>query len=255
MADFKAADMFLATFKSCVSKIINILPSDPLAKASEAAATNAIRIIATQLNGEFTRLQYVIEIIQARICEDPAWAEGMAATVYELLATSIDPAFSHPDPQMVFLQGALLVRDLMVRACQTQFTETVTAEAGWSRGLLAFLGQMCTVGRVTSTTPKIALHVLDCMLSSPALNDGDNFDIFLGYAMRAGPFLDSLRDFRKHLAERMHELQERTKAMGMTVGLAVYGIVQLREKGWQIEDTDGAAQYGQQVDVDRFTFL
>jgi hypothetical protein len=129
----------------------------------------------------------------------------------------------------------------------------ISSEKEWSRGLLVYLGQMCTVGRITSTTPRIALHVLDCMLASHGLNSSANFDIFLDYLMRAGPFLDGLGEFQCNLMERMVKLQERTKAMSMTVGLAVYGVLQLREKGWQMEEAEGVAQDGLQAEG--FTLL
>jgi hypothetical protein len=253
MTEFRPADIFLSAFKNCVNHIIKSLPADTTTYASNAATTNAIQIIAAQMNGDFTRLQYVIEVLQARICVDSVWASGMAVKVYELLATSINPNFSHPDPQMSVLKGAVLVRDQMIRACQTEFTKTMTAESGWSRGLIVFLGQMCTVGNITSTTPKIVLHVLDCMLASPKLTDGEHFDIFLDIMLRAGPFLDSLQGCPQLLTTRLQKLQECTKEMSITVGMAVYGVLQLREKGWQIEESGGVVYGGQQVDG--FTFL
>ncbi|KAF1835567.1 hypothetical protein BDW02DRAFT_638511 [Decorospora gaudefroyi] len=231
MTGLKAADIFLAAFKNCVENIIKALP--PNASPSDTITANAIRIIGTQLNGDFMRLQYVIEVVQARICEDPAWASGTAVTVYELLAASIDPNFSHPSIEMSAIKGAILVRDQMVRAGQMQFQHTMTAEAGWNRGLVAFLGQQCTVGSITSTTPRIALHFLDCMLTSGSLeNNSDNFDVFLGFVMCAGPFLDSFAGFKEQLTVRMQKLQECAKALRTTHWLAVYGLLQLREKGW-----------------------
>jgi hypothetical protein len=116
----------------------------------------------------------------------------VADKVYELLATSINPNFSQSHPQMAVLKGAVLVRDQMIYACQTEFTQIITRENAWSRGLIVFLGEMCTVGNITSTTPKIALPVLDCMLALPKFTDSEHFDIFLDYVMRAGPFLDSV---------------------------------------------------------------
>jgi hypothetical protein len=244
MAELKATDIFLAAFKNCVNHIIKSLPVNTVTHASDAATKNAIQIIATHLNGDFTRFQYVIDVLQTRLCVDPVWASGMAVKAYELLATSINPSFSHPDPQMAVLKGAVLVRDQMIRACQTEFTQIMTSESAWSRGLVVFLGQTCTVGNITSTTPRIALHILDCMLASPKLTEGEHFDIFLDYVMRAGPFLDGFGGFQNQLTERMQKLQERTKAMSMTVGLAVYGVLQLREKGWQIKESGAVAHHG-----------
>jgi hypothetical protein len=71
MTKSKAADMFLATFKNCVNHMIKSLPANTTTHASDAATKNAIQIIATQLNGDFTRLQYVIEVLQTRLCDDP----------------------------------------------------------------------------------------------------------------------------------------------------------------------------------------
>jgi len=234
MAYIPASDLFLSTFKNCVANIIKTLPSngDP----TDAITTNAIKVIASHLNGEYERLEYVIWTIQARICEDVAWASGTAVSVYELLAASIDPKFSHKNLQLPALTGSMLVRDQMMRACQAQFHQTMT-KSSWSRGLIAFLGQTCAVGKMTSTTPNIALDIVDHMLGSISLAKKDNFDIFLGFFMRAGPFLDDL-GYRDKLSARVKKLVEIAKTLGTTEWLAVYGLLQMREKNWHIDEED-----------------
>ena len=212
MAEIQASDLFLFTFKNCVANIIRTLPSnvDP----TDAITTNAIKIIASHLNGEYKRLQYVIWTIQARICEDAAWASGTAVSAYELLAASVDPKFPHSNLQLPTLTGSMVIRDQMMRVCQAQFNQTMT-KSSWSRGLIDFLGQTCTVGKMTSTTPNIALDILDHMLGSVSLVKNENFDIFLGFFMRAGPFLDNL-GYRDKLLVRVQKLVELAKTLGIT---------------------------------------
>jgi hypothetical protein len=231
-----ATDIFFRAFKDCVSNIIKNLP---ISLVDDPTISNAIQIIAIQLNGEFMRLQYVVEVIQGRLSEDPAWASTTAVKVYELLAMYISPTFSHPEPRLSERQGAALVRSQMLEACQSQFDQTMT-EVDWSRGLIAFLGQLCAIGNNRSTTTGITLHVIDCMMVSLSLNpNNSNFDIFLGYMMRAGPFLDSHGSRAQgQLTERMEQLKEKAKALRTTEWLAVYGILQLRDRGWRMEEAD-----------------
>ena len=234
MAEIRASDLFLSTFKNCVTNIIKTLPSngDP----TDAITTNSIRVIASHLNGEYERLEYVIWTIQARICEDANWASGTAVSVYELLAASIDPKFPNSNLQLSALIGPMVVRDQMMRACQTEFQQIMT-KSSWSRGLIAFLGQTCTVGKMTSTTPNIALNILDHMLGSISLAKNENFDIFLGFFMRAGPFLDDL-GYRDKLSARVQKMVEIAKTLGTSEWLAVYGLLQMREKDWQVDKED-----------------
>ncbi|CAA9961520.1 hypothetical protein PTMSG1_04904 [Pyrenophora teres f. maculata] len=237
MTEAKASDLFFGVFKNCVDNIIKALP--PNMDPTDATATGAIRIIASQINLDHKRLQHVVQTIQARIFEDAVWASSTAVNVYELLAASIDPQISHPDIQMTTITGSLLVRDQMMRACQAQFHQTITT-SNWSRGLVAFLGQTCTVGNMTSTAPKITLDIIGCMLGSDSLTKDENFDIFVGFFMRAGPFLDGL-GYRDELTVRVEKLVELSKSLRTTEWLAIYGLLQLREKGWQMEEEDGGS--------------
>ncbi|EDU42851.1 hypothetical protein PtrSN002B_007958 [Pyrenophora tritici-repentis] len=236
MPEAKATDLLFEVFKNCVDNIIKALP--PNMDPNDATAMSAIRIIASQTNNDYKRLQHVVETIQARICEDAVWASGTAVSVYELLAASIDPKISHPDIQTIAVTGSLLVQDQMMRACQTQFHQTIPT-SNWSRGLVAFLGQTCTVGNMTSTTPNITLDILDRMLGSDSLTKNENFDIFVGFFMCAGPFLDGL-GYGDELAMRVEKLMDLSKSLGTTQWLAVYGLLQLRKKGWQMEEEDVA---------------
>lgn len=173
------------------------------------------------------------------MCEDAAWASGTAVTIYQLLAALIDPEFSHPDPKMTDVTGAALLRRLVMLMCQVQFHQNMTDQE-WSRGLIAYLGQTCTVGTFTSTTPIIALDVIDKMVLSKSLMENENFDILLGFFIRAGPFLDST-GHRDELTTRVHVLEERAKLLGTKEWLAVYGMLQLREKGWTMGEQDEGA--------------
>ncbi|KAL7778221.1 hypothetical protein CFE70_004898 [Pyrenophora teres f. teres 0-1] len=237
MTEAKTSDLFFGVFKNCVDNIIKALP--PNMDPTDATATSAIRIIASQINHDHKRLQHVVQTIQARIFEDAVWASSTAVNVYELLAASIDPQISHPDIQMTTITGSLLVRHQMMRACQVQFHQTITT-SNWSRGLVAFLGQTCTVGNMTSTAPKITLDIIGCMLGSESLTKDENFDIFVGFFMRAGPFLDGL-GYRDELTVRVEKLVELSKSLRTTEWLAIYGLLQLREKGWQMEEEDGGS--------------
>ncbi|KAE8849478.1 hypothetical protein PTNB73_04773 [Pyrenophora teres f. teres] len=205
MTEAKTSDLFFGVFKNCVDNIIKALP--PNMDPTDATATSAIRIIASQINHDHKRLQHVVQTIQARIFEDAVWASSTAVNVYELLAASIDPQISHPDIQMTTITGSLLT---------------------------------CTVGNMTSTAPKITLDIIGCMLGSESLTKDENFDIFVGFFMRAGPFLDGL-GYRDELTVRVEKLVELSKSLRTTEWLAIYGLLQLREKGWQMEEEDGGS--------------
>ncbi|KAF1937150.1 hypothetical protein EJ02DRAFT_63736 [Clathrospora elynae] len=231
-----ASDIFFRTFKDCINDLVQGISVDT--NSSDPATTNAVHVISKQLHGNFGRLQYAIKVIQARLCEDAVWATSTAVTVYELLAMSIDPAFPHPDPQMpADFSGAIVVRDQLMRACQAQFQQTM-AMREWSRGLITFLGQLCTIGNTTSTTPGVVLHIIDGMMTSTSLTTGENFDIFVGFMMRAGPFFDSHVGIQEHLTARMERLKDRARGLGMTESLAIYGILQLRQKGWRVDEME-----------------
>ncbi|KAF2822011.1 hypothetical protein CC86DRAFT_251604, partial [Ophiobolus disseminans] len=226
----KANNIFLRAFEDCVKSIIRNLPTD----VTKREAAQAIQTIAQQLNGDYSRLAYVNEVIQARIWEDEIWAVGAAVDVYEMLARAIDPNLSIPDLPM---RGPYLVRNELMRSCQSQFQRMMT-EADWSRRLTSFLGQLCTVGNITSTTPGIALHVLDSLVSSLFLNPNDNFDHLVGFLMHAGPYPDGQPQLQTHLAAQLLQLQDRAQELKVSSRLAVHGSVQLRERGWRTEVMD-----------------
>jgi hypothetical protein len=220
----KTDEIFLRAFKDCVYTIIHELHNN----TSKTQATLAIHTIAQQLNGDHSRLVYVNDVIQLRIREDDTWSASSAVDVYELLALAIDPAFSSPNVPMI---GAYLVRNELMKTCQKQFQHMMTSPK-WSRGLMDFLGHLCTTGKITSTTPGIVLHILDSMVGSSELTVGENFDICASFFMRAGPYLDGEVEGREKLGVRMGELQRRAQACKVSVWLAVFGLVQLRERGW-----------------------
>jgi hypothetical protein len=223
----KTADIFLRAFKDCAYNIVHELDNN----VSKPQATLAIHTIAQQLNGDHSRLVYVNDVIQLRIQEDTTWAASSAVDVYEILALAIDPAFSGRNVPMI---GAHLVRNELMKSCQHRFQEMMMS-AEWHRGLVDFLGQLCTTGKITSTTPGIVLHILNSMVVSENLTFGDNFDCFAGFLMRAGPYLDGQVEGREHLTARMEELQNKAQACKISVWLAVYGLTQLRERGWSTE--------------------
>jgi hypothetical protein len=235
----KTAEIFFRAFKDCVDNTIYTLHND----ISKPQATLAIHTIAQQLNGDYSRLVYVNEVIQRRIWDDDTWAASAAVDVYEMLATAIDPGFSSPKVPMT---GAYLVRNELMETCQSRFQQMMIS-TGWSRGLVNFLGQLCTTGKITSTTPGIVLHILDSMISSASLTFDDNFDILVTFLMVAGPYLDGHVEFRKHLTVKMKELQQRTQSCKVSVLLAMYGLMQLRERGWPLETLGTVPLSGEQV--------
>ncbi|KAF2029224.1 hypothetical protein EK21DRAFT_31857, partial [Setomelanomma holmii] len=224
----KAAEIFLRAFKDCANNIISSLPND----VNTPEATRAIQTIAQQLNGDYARLIYVVDSIQARIAEDEMWAASAAIDVYEHLTRTVDPNLSAPSLPM---RGPYLVRNELMKACQAQF-QHMMGQPIWNRGFVRFLGQLCTTGRITSTTPGIICHVLDGMLSSKVLTTGDKFDMLVSFLLRAGPCLDGQAKMGEHLTARMQQLQERAKMFKVSERLAVYGLVQLRERGWRVEE-------------------
>jgi hypothetical protein len=228
-----AADLFFRAFKDCVDNILSTLPID----ISTPEASHAIQTIAQQLNGDYTRLEYVSKALQLRLYEDPEWAEMSAVHIYEMLALAIDPDFSIPGQPV---RGAYLVRSELMKVCQTQFQQMLQ-EPMWSKGLMAFLGRLCTVGSMTSTTPGIVLDILDNLIASPSLEAGNNFDILTGFLLRAGPFLDN-RVTPVAFSTRLQQLQDRARGLKLSDRLAVYGLAQLRQRGWALEELDGDVQ-------------
>jgi hypothetical protein len=238
----QAAEIFFRAFKDCASNIINDLPQD--ADPNNPNVMHAILTIAAQLNHDFARLQYVIEVIQSRIQREAAWATTTAVKIYELLAMSIDPQLSHPSEQLQAVKGAFLVRDEMMRMCQAQF-ELMIMGPQWSCGLMGFLGQLCSVGSITSSTPRIVLHILASLVASTFLNNNGNFDMLAGFILHAGPFLDNKPGYEQHLTAMLQQLDERARTLSTSERLAVYGILRLREKGWQLDELDEVSRVEQ----------
>tara|TARA_R110002003_G_scaffold187_11_gene14667 strand:- start:3478 stop:4269 length:792 start_codon:yes stop_codon:yes gene_type:complete len=235
----KAADVFFRAFKDCTNHIIKSLPND----INTLEATQAIHAITQQLNGDYARLVHVVNTVHARVAQDETWATMAAVDVYEQLAKAVDTNLSIPNLPM---RGPYLVRNELMKTCQAQFQQMMSAPT-WSRGFMAFLGQLCTVGNITSTTPGILTYVLDGMISSSALDTSDNFDILMNFFMRAGPCLDGQPQLGEHLTMRIQKLQERAKMLKLSERLAVYGLVQLRERGWREEELNAGSRSEQQV--------
>lgn len=223
-----AADIFFRAFKDCVNGIVYTLQND----VSNIETAQSVHTIAEQFNGDYTRLKYVNDVIQARIWQDESWAPRAAVGVYEMLAAAISPELSAPGLPM---KGAHLVRYELMKICQAQF-ERMMAEPEWNRGLMNFLGQLCTADRITSTTTGIVLHVLDNLFPSPALTTGDNFDTLMDFLMLAGPFLDNRSQGQEQLSIRIKQLQERVQSCKVSAWLAVQGVVWLRSHGWQTDE-------------------
>jgi hypothetical protein len=195
----KTAEIFFRAFKDYTDNIVNDLPND----SGKPQVTYAIRILAQQLNGDHTRLIYVNDVIQRRIWADDVWAASAAVDVYEMLAIAIDPGFSSPKAPML---GAYLVRNELMKSCQTQFQHMMTS-TDWSCGFINFLSQLCTTGKITSMTPGIVLYILDGMLTSASLTvNNDNFELLAAFLMQAGPYLDGQTECRGYLTSRLEQL-------------------------------------------------
>jgi len=235
----KANEIFFRAFKDCVNSIIRNLSCD----ITKREATQAIQTIAQQLNGDYNRLIYVNEVVQARIWQDEAWAAGAALDVYELLARNIDPNLSVPELPM---RGPYLMRNELMKSCQTQFQRMMT-EMHWSRGFVTFLSQGCTIGNITSTTPGIVLQILDSMTASDSLTASNNFDLLIHFLTRAGPYLDSQPELQEHLTARLLQLQHHTQPLQISHRLTVYGLVRLRERGWRMEALDEGSRSERQA--------
>ncbi|KAH3913691.1 hypothetical protein HBI56_080270 [Parastagonospora nodorum] len=148
-----------------------------------------------------------------------------------MLATTIDPELSAPH---LPLSGALLVLNEMTSMCQAEFQRMVS-EPNWNRGLLNFLGQLCTMGKITSTTPGIVLHILDNLILSASLADHENFDHLMSFLMHAGPYLDSHAQHRTRLTVRLQQLRQRLQSLSVSSWLAIEVLLYLRARGWQKE--------------------
>ncbi|KAF2621755.1 hypothetical protein BU25DRAFT_353757 [Macroventuria anomochaeta] len=221
-------DIFLRAFKDCTTGIINSLSTD----ANDPATATAVQTILAQLNYDYNRLVYVIDIIQSRVYRDPAWGDA-AVAVYDMIATSIDSYFSHPS---LPIRGPLLVQHHLMKVLQAQFRSMMAADT-WSSGLTLFLAQLCrTEDSIGRLTPGIMLHILSGMVESSRLFGGDNLDLLFEIISSAGPVLDTQAlDVVNSFGEKLQLLQERVKDRGNVSVMAVFGLMRLRELGWGSE--------------------
>lgn len=224
-------DVFLRAFKDCATGIINSLSTD----AKDPAIANAVQTIVAQLNYDYSRFAYVIDVIQSRVYRDTAWVDA-AIAAYNTLAMSIDPVLIHPVLQ---IRGPLLVQHQLMKVLQAQFTEMMAAGT-WSHGFILFLGQLgATRDSIGSLTPGVALHILAGMIDSQNLFGEQNLDLLLGFVMTVGPFLDAQAlSVVDGFGERLRRLQDRIKDKGSVINLAFYGLLKLRESGWGVNATD-----------------
>jgi hypothetical protein len=238
----RATEIFFRAFKDYVNNIIRDLLND----ISKPEAIGAIHTITQQLNGDYSRLVFVNESIQARIWEDEAWAASASVDIYELLAATIDPHFTISSLSM---KGAYLASNELMRMCQARFQGMVGSPER-NRGFLVFLGQLCTTGIITSTTPGIVLHILDSMISSTLLTANDNFDLVMSFIMLAGPYLDDQKQLREYFRTRLQHLQQRGQSFKVSWWLAIQGSVQLRERGWSVEAVQDGTVLSDQLSSD-----
>jgi predicted DNA-binding ribbon-helix-helix protein len=225
-------EFFFRAFKECATGIINNLSPD----ANEPANATAIQVVTAQLNYDIARLVYVIDAIQARVHRQPAWVNA-AVAVYDMMATSIDPAFTHPTQP---IRGAFLVQHQLMRALQAQFTGMMRAQT-WSVGFVQFLGQLYmakdSIGNLTSG---IVLHILRDMVDSENLFLGGNLDLYLDFVITVGPLLDTqTAEVKAAVDEIMSKLQERVSNEASATRLAFFGLMKLRESGWRSDDQFG----------------
>lgn len=222
-----ATETSFRAFKNSINDIIYGLPID----AGTPEAIQAIQVITQQVKRVYERLVFVCETIQARICADTSWVTGAAADVYEMLATAIDPELSAPHLPM---RGALLLRNETTSMCQTEL-QRMMSDTIWNRGLLNFLGQLCTSGKIINITPDIVLNLLDNLILSVCLTDHDNFDHLMSFLMLAGPYLDSHVPHRMRLTVKLQILRRRGQASSVSSRLAIEGLLHLRARDWQAE--------------------
>lgn len=81
-----ANEIFFRAFQDGVHSIVRNLEND----ITKREASQAIQRISQQLNGDYSRLTYLNDVIQVRVWEDETWAISVAGNVYELLAKSLD---------------------------------------------------------------------------------------------------------------------------------------------------------------------
>lgn len=224
-------DVFLRAFKDCTKGIVNSLLTD----ANDPATVTAIQIIVAQLNYDYSRLVYVVDSIQDRVYRDAQWADA-AVAVYDMIAMSIDPYFSHPS---LPLRGPLLVQHQLMKALQVQFTLMMAADT-WSSGFTFFLAQLCqSKDSIGQLTPGIMLHIISEMIDSTQLFNDSNLDSLFEVINAAGPILDAqalevVNDFGR----KLQRLQERVRERGNVVSMAVFGLMRLRELGWNVKPNE-----------------
>ena len=224
-------DIFLRAFQDCTKGIIDSLSTG----VNDPAIATTIQTIVVQLNYDYNRLIYVVDIIQARVYRDAMWVDT-AITVYDLIATFIDPYFPHPS---LPVRGPLLVQHQLMKALQAQFT-VMLQDDEWSAGFVHFLGQLGTSSNsIGALTPGIVLHILTGMIDSTNIFGGQNFDLLFDFVIAVGPFLDTQAlDVVNQFGEKLQLLQERVKSRGSVLSVAVFGLLKLRESGWRAEDSN-----------------
>lgn len=221
-------EIFLRAFKDCTTSIINSLSND----ANETATATAIQTIIAQLNYDYARLAYVVDVIQARVYADSAWV-GAAVAVYDMMAIFIDPTFTHPE---LPIRGPFLIQHQLMRALQAQFAQMLSKEA-WSIGFVQFLGQLCRAkDHIGALTPSIVLHILTGMVDSGSLFLDRNLDLLFDFVIAVGPILDTQAlDVVDAFSVKLQALQEHMSGKGTVALLAVLGLMRLRESGWRQE--------------------
>ncbi|KAJ4370258.1 hypothetical protein N0V86_008995 [Didymella sp. IMI 355093] len=226
-------DIFLRTFKDCTQGIINSLSTD----ANDPATAIAIQAILAQLNHDYNRLVSVVDIIQDRIYRDAPWASA-AVVVYDLVAMFIDSYISHPN---LPLRGPLLIQHQLMKALQAQFTSMVTADS-WSSGFTYFLKQLCqSKDSIRRLTPGIMLHIMSGMVDSAHLFSDGNLDLLFEIINAAGPVSDTqASDVVNEFGGKIQRLQNLVRGRGNVVGMAVFGLVRLRELGWNVTVNESA---------------
>ena len=221
-------DIFLRAFKDFTKGIVHSLSTN----ANDTGTATAVQTIVAQLNCDYSRLIYLVDVIQDRIYRDVQWA-STAVAVYDMLATSIDPYFSHPS---LPLRGPFLIQHQLMKALQAQFTAMVEVQV-WSAGFTYFLAQLCqskdSIGRLT---PGIMLHIIFGMVDSAYLFSDSNLDLLFEIINAAGPVLDAQApEVVNEFGRKIQRLQELVRGRGNVFGMAVFGLVRLRELGWNVE--------------------
>ncbi|KAG9204336.1 hypothetical protein G6514_001410 [Epicoccum nigrum] len=222
--------VFFEAFQLYTSGIINNLPSNN----AEAAKATAVEIIVPQLNSDYNRLIYIVDTIQARVKRDVVWIDS-AISIYDGIASSIDPFFSAPGLP-ADRRGCALVQHYLMTSVYADFTKTMT-ERFWNVGLIHFLGRLgASRESIGALTTNIARYIMGRMMLSERLFDGQNLGLCLDYIVHVGPFLDSeAAGAVNEFGGMLLQLRERVK-MGGTVGnMAVCWLFKMRGDGWRAQ--------------------